>query len=62
MIRDWKSVDRIFNDIAETRHFQVGIDLSKLDCIPSAGLSIRLSLREGSTERGKHIAIVGAVD
>ncbi len=61
-IRDRKSVDRIANDITETGHSQVVIDLSKLDYIDSAGLGILLSLREGAMGRGKRIAIAGAAN
>lgn len=61
-IRDRKSVDRISNDITQTGHSQVVIDLSKLNYIDSAGLGILLSLREGAVGRGKRISIDGAVD
>lgn len=61
-IRDRKSVDRISNDITETGHSLVVIDLSRLDYIDSAGLGILLSLREGAMGHGKRIAIAGAAN
>ena len=61
-VRDRKSVDRISNDITETGHSQVVIDLSKLDYIGSAELDILLSLREGAMGHGNRIAIAGAVE
>ena len=58
----WKSFDRSLNEVTETRHSQVSIELSKLDYIDAARLGILLSLREGAMGRGKRIAIAGAVD
>ena len=48
----WKSVDRNLNEVTETGHFQVAIDLSKLDYIDSAGLGILSLLRKGAMVRG----------